>query len=340
MITIYDIAKKSGYSPTAVSKALNDYPDISDKAKKIIKQTAKDMGYTVNHAAKSLKTKKSQLVGIIIDSNLEIGTHYNKIINNFRVEMEKLEYDTMFVSNKLSKRTYLEHCKYRGLDGVFVLSTNDDDSNSELLELYESNIPVVAIDIIKNNISSVNSENLQGIEIAVQNLFENGHKEIVFFGGPQNTLAGRERLEGFKNKANSLNLKCKENIEEFILLGNKFDFDTGYELFNKLNEKLSSYENKVTAIIAASDMIAFGAMSAMSELGFEVPKDFSIIGFDDIPFARYNTPKLTTVKQDYDLIGSEVANQLIDLIEKKAENTNIRVKTELVERNTVKNLIL
>lgn len=332
MVTIYDIAKKTGFSPTTVSKALNNYPDISEKTKKIIINAAKEMGYTGNISAKSLKTKKSWLVGMLIEEELEVGPFFSRIIESFRKEMETSGYDVIYVTKTIGGKrvSYYDHCLYRNIEGILILSINENDK--EIMELINnSKIPIITTDNKLEGVASVSSDNYEGAKIAVEYLYSLGHKKIAVLMGPQNKVVGRERFYGYIDTIKKLGLDIKK---EWMIECDKFNFQAGYRGM----KKLLTCRELPTGIVAQSDLAAFGAIVAACESGFAIPRDFSIVGFDDIEFSQYYNPSLTTIRQKQDVIGKIAAQQLIRMIDGDIEHIDIRIPVELVIRDSCRKI--
>jgi LacI family transcriptional regulator len=333
MVTIYDIAKKTGYSVTTVSKALNNYTDISQKAKDKIMAAVQESGYLPNSHAQSLSTKKSWTIGVVFSEILEVGMKhpfFNEVIESFRKYAEKEGYDLIFVSRNLrSKNTsYLEHFQYRGVDGVVVICSDYEDE--QVRQLMDSDLPLVVIDMNNENTSVVYSDNCEGAKLAVEYLYSLGHRKIATIAGHQQTFAGMERLRGFQQAMNDFGLPVND---EFIIHGGFFSVEEGY----KAMQQLLNASVMPTAVFAAGDHMAVGAIQAIRDRGLHVPEDISIIGFDDIDLAKYMTPALTTVRQDKELIGEKSAEKLIEQINQKEKKSGVNViPVELVVRETCK----
>ncbi|MEK3854029.1 LacI family DNA-binding transcriptional regulator [Cytobacillus sp. FSL H8-0458] len=331
MVTIYDLAKKTGFSSTTVSKALNNYSDVSEKTKKKILEAAAEMGYLPNAHAQSLSTKKSWTIGVMFAEDNEVGMKhpfFNAIIESFRKFVEREGYDLIFASRNLRKRdtSYLEHFLYRGVDGIVVICSDPHDP--QVQEMINSHLPIVVIDMTDQNCSVVYSDNIEGGRLAVNYFHSLGHDRIAHISGDPGIDAGAQRIKGFKKAMKELNLPIRE---EFMVNGGFFSIKEGREAMNKL----LSLEEKPTAVFVSGDHMAIGAMEAIKEKGLRVPEDISIIGYDDIEMAAYVSPKLTTVKQDTDRIG-EAAGQLLvsQMDQKKKLLTKEVIPVELIIRES------
>jgi LacI family transcriptional regulator len=334
LTTIYDISKKTGFSPTTVSKALNNYPDVSDKTKKIILEKARELGYIPNSHARILITKKSWTIGVLFDEKLNVGIKhpfFSAVIESFKKNIESKGYDLLFISKDIGgkKTTYLDHCRIRGVDGVIIISS--DFNNEQIQELIDSDIPCVLIDIESNKASTVYSDNIQGCYLAVDYLYSLGHRKIAHIYGSQDTFAGNIRFNGFINALEKFKL---EKNDDYLVDGGYFSFDGGY----KAMKKLLKLEDLPTAVFVSGDLMAIGAISAINEKGLRVPDDVSIVGYDDLDICKYVTPKLTTIRQNTNLIGENAADVLINAIDKKNARTSVIVPVELVVRDSCKSL--
>lgn len=335
MTTIYDISKITGYSPTTVSKALNDYTDISKKTKKIILEKAKELGYIPNAHARTLITKKSWSIGVLFDEKLDIGIKhpfFSAILETFKKSIESRGYDLLFISKDMGgkKISYLDHCKIRGIDGIIIISS--DFNNKEIEELIDSNIPCVLIDIENDKASTIYSDNSQGCHLAIEYLHSLGHKKIAHIYGSLDTYAGDIRKKGYITALNKLGI---QNNDEYMVDGGYFSFDGGYKAMKKLLE----LDDLPTAVFVSGDFMAIGAINAIKEKGLGVPEDISIIGYDDIDLCKYITPKLTTIRQNTELIGENAADVLINAIDKKSGRSSVIIPVELVVRDSCKSVI-
>ncbi len=330
MTTIYDISKITGYSPTTVSKALNDYTDISKKTKKIILEKANELGYIPNAHARTLITKKSWSIGVLFDEKLDIGIKhpfFSAILETFKKSIESRGYDLLFISKDMGgkKISYLDHCKIRGIDGIIIISS--DFGNKEIQELIDSNIPCVLIDIEEDKASTIYSDNLHGCFLAVEYLHSLGHRKIAHIYGSLDTYAGDIRKKGYIEALNKFGI---QNIDAYMVDGGYFSFDGGY----KAMEKLLELDDLPTAVFVSGDFMAIGAINAIKEKGLRVPEDISVIGYDDIDLCKYITPKLTTIRQNTELIGKNAADVLINEIDKKGDKASVIIPVELVVRDS------
>lgn len=337
MVTIKDISKKSGFSVTTVSKALNDYSDISQETKDLILNLANEMNYIPNSQARSLVTQRSYTIGIIFHEISGVGLQhplFSKILETFKSEVENAGYDILFLSHKTGGQmgSYLQHSLRKQVEGIFVLCA--DFFSDELFELYNSSLPMVMIDFEQERITNVTSNNDQAVTLAVKYLYDHGHRKIATIHGGVNTYIGGTRKKVFEDSMTDLGLTLDPIYE---VEGEHFSKENGYEAM----QQLLSLDEQPTAIFCASDMMAIGAIQAIQAAGKSVPEDYSIIGFDGIDAGQIITPKLTTIKQDTATIGKIAANEILKMIDKRKRvnpGKSIVVDGYLIKGETVRKI--
>ncbi|GAB1482416.1 LacI family DNA-binding transcriptional regulator [Treponema sp.] len=337
MVTIYDIAKKTGFSAPTVSKALNDQSDIGAETKAVIVETAKKLGYIPNPNAKGLITKKSWLIGLIMEEDdLGIGMEhplFAGIMNAFKTYVEAEGYELLFLARNLGRRkmSLLDHCRYRRVDAVLIV--NCDANSKGVLEVVQSDFPCISSNIVFPQICTVTSESLKPSVEAVQYLYKLGHRLIAHIAGPIDPLASaaKERLEGYKAGLMSRSLPIKEDL---VAVARLWNANAGYEAMISLWEKGA----RPTALYCAGDILAVGVMNACHDLGLNIPGDLSIISFDDNEWSANANPPLTTYKQDRLAIGRTAAALLLDLIDGKKVPNRTLIPVKLTERSSCRNI--
>lgn len=331
MGTIYDLAKMTGFSITTVSKALNNYSDVSEKTKAKIVQAAAEMGYLPNAHAQSLSTKRSWTIGVMFSEAHGVGMmhpFFNAIIESFRKATEQQGYDLIFASRNLRNRdmSYLEHFRHRAVDGIVVICSDQLDLHVQ--ELIQSTIPIVVVDMYSPDCSVVYSDNITGGRLAVEHLYELGHRRIAHIAGDTTTDAGAARIEGYKQAMTQFGLPIPDG---YIANGGLFSGEEG----KRAMQELLVLPDRPTAVFAAGDQMAIGAIEAIHEAGLQIPTDISLVGYDDIEMAKYITPKLTTVRQDTETIGQQAASVLIEqIVDKQRMTTQDVIPVELIVRHS------
>ena len=333
MVTIYDIAKATGFSAPTVSKALNDTGHLLEKTRSAILEKAREMGYEPNSAARSLATKRTYLIGVIYDDpSMQRGFNhpvFSGVLNKFRESVEAAGYDIIFLSCH-TKLSYKAHAKFRNVEGIAIINA-DSRLNKEMSALSEIGIPCVSTNASIPGICTIVTDNKKAGYKAAEYLVSKGHKKIGFLSAPNDEYlpASKERLEGF----------CQYLTEAGIPFDNSYYEESEYwtvpsgkEAFKKLYQRHSD----MTAIFAVSDLIAMGAMSYARENGLSIPDDLSILGFDDDRVSEYTTPRLTTFRQDSEGIATLAADLLLQhMVGLPVPNKLIHLPCEFIERDSV-----
>lgn len=329
--TIRDVAKYCNVSITTVSKALNNYPDVNELTKENIIKAAKTLGYVPNTSARSLGGIREKTIALLISSlgqKDESGYIY-ELISSIYIECGKRGYEFILLATdslRQKEMTFLELCRHKNLDGAVVMGLHMNDAYYG--ELKDSPIPcaLMDMDVSGDNICLISTDNIKASYDAVDYLIKKGRKNIALLNGKKTARVCAERLQGYK-KALKLN-GIKENPEYIVYT----DFSAA-DAQHKAKELLKQ-NNQIDAVFCASDLIAFGTLTAASELKIKVPDSLSIIGFDDIFSAQYAFGGITTINQNYYAIGSKAAECVIDMVEKKETPKRIIVDHEFIIRNT------
>jgi len=333
MVSMKDIALRCGVSVATVSKALNGQPDIGEETRSRIEQTAKEMGYMTNAAARALKTNRTYNLGVLFVDERRSGLaheYFSTMLESFKVEAESHGYDITFINHNVGgKRTsYLQHCLYRGVDGVVIACV--DFTDPQVLELVDSKLPLVTIDHVFNNRLAVISDNVNGLEELVHYVYNKGHRKIAFLHGERTTVTQR-RLVGFYRACEALGLEIPE---EYIRECVYHDPDRCAEG----TRALLALPDPPTCILCPDDFSYIGALNVFNEMGLRVPEDISVTGYDGIHLAK--VLHVTTYSQNAQKLGQIAADRLISLIEhpKTTLTDQIMVPGGLLEGKSVKDL--
>ncbi len=336
MVSMKELAAACNVSIATVSKALNDQKDVSRKTKELVRSKAREMGYFPNSAAKALKTNRTYNIGVLFVDEAQSGlTHdfFSHVLDSFKKTIEHYDYDmTMVNCSKDHSRsmTYLERSRSRGFDGVVIACI--DFKDPQVLELVESDIPVVTIDYIFNDRIAVMSDNVGGMKELLTYVYGKGHRKIAYIHGADSSVT-QARLSSFYTTAAELGLKIPDT---YLREGAYRSTADAY----RITKELLALPDPPTCILYPDDFACFGGINAIRELDMKIPEDISIAGYDGIRIARHIEPKLTTIRQDTEKIGTMAAEQLISLIE-RPRATIIRpivVEGTLYEGNTVREL--
>ncbi|HEX2985447.1 MAG TPA: LacI family DNA-binding transcriptional regulator [Caproiciproducens sp.] len=334
MANIKDIAEKCGLSVSTVSKALNQYSDVSKETRRRVLETAEQCGYFPNSIARALKTNRTYNIGMLFVDDAQSGLkhdYFAAVLDSFKVEAEKHFYDITFINHNINignrPMTYLEHCRYRNFDGVCIACI--DFLQPEVFELINSDLPVVTIDHIFNNHTSINSANVQGMRELVQYIFSMGHRKIAYVHGEKSAVS-EQRLTSFCRTMMDLGI---ETPPEYLACAEFHDTNSTRQRVNELLR----LPNRPTCIIMPDDYAALGGIDAIEAAGLRVPEDISIAGYDGIALSQVIKPRLTTLKQDTEMLGKEAARRLIQQIENPLTTIteNITVTGKLIEGQSV-----
>lgn len=317
MVSMKDIAQRCGVSVATVSKALNGQPDIGEETRTRIENTAREMGYMTNAAARALKTNRTYNLGVLFVDERRSGLgheYFSAMLESFKVEAEAHGYDITFINHNVGGKhtSYVQHCLYRGVDGVVIACV--DFTDPQVQELVESGIPLVTIDHVFNNRLAVVSDNVNGLEALVRHVYSKGHRKIAFLHG-ENTTVTRNRLTGFYRACEDLGLEIPP---EYIKGCVYHDPDRCAQA----TRELLQLPERPSCIIFPDDFSYIGGLNVLNEAGLRVPEDISAVGYDGIQLAK--VLRLTTYSQNVEQIGKTAAEQLISLIE--------HPKTTLVDR--------
>lgn len=320
MVSMKDVAVECGVSIATVSKALNDHSDISEETRRKVKEAANRLGYYPNSAARALKTNRSYNIGVLFEEEAGRGlTHeyFSGVLNGLKIQAEKLGYDITFINTCFENRkmSYYEHCRYRNFEGVVIVCANFDDP--DVIELMNSEIPVVTIDYVHHNCTAVTSNNIQGMEDLVKYIYSQGHRKIAYIHGQEGSSVTRDRLASFYRTIDELGLEIPDTyVRSADYLETKGSAKQTKELLN--------LEDPPTCIIYPDDTSLIGGRNVIIEMGLRIPRDISVAGYDGTMISQLLYPKLTTIRQNTEIIGSEAAIRLVGTIEKP--------RTTLVER--------
>jgi len=324
-VTIYKIAEELEVSPSTVSRALNNTGRISNELREKIIKLAEKYNYIPNEAAKGLRTKSSMLLGLIVPNIA--NPYYVNVARGAQDEADRYGYSIAICNTDdkpdLEKKRIITLLK-KQVDGLLVFNFFNNDEALELLKTIS--IPIVLFNPPPRNYKFVHiKHDTSVISSLLAYLLNKGHRKIAHIAGDQRTIVGELRLKSFIHFVKSHKIPLKE---EWIIESD-FTYKGGYNAM----KRLLSLEEKPSAVWAANDMMAIGAMDAIKEAGLSIPKDIAVAGCDDIEYASLVSPKLTTIyKPKYEL-GTLAVKLLVNLIKGEEIDTQT-LKDELVIRES------
>ncbi|MGQ9631592.1 MAG: LacI family DNA-binding transcriptional regulator [bacterium] len=317
MATLKDIAERVGVSVTTVSRVINDVDSpikIKQETRDKILRVARELNYKPNVFARYLKTKRSNIIGVVIQNIAD--PYFGEMIDGIEQVLNQHKYFFLLstISNSLEKeRSYLEKLRLSRADGIVIAGSMPQIADREIAQLVEDEIPVVLIgrEFDDPRVPYVTMDNERGGFLAVEYLIELGHRDIGFILGPDYSGDAQQRLAGYKGALAQHGLQYDEGLT--IKGGN--DEESGYRSMNALLDR----KKPLSAVCTFNDRTALGAMRAIRNRGLRVPEDISVVGFDDIPAAEYSEPPLTTIRQPVRELGRQGALLLIKCLERKRD---------------------
>jgi LacI family transcriptional regulator len=340
MVTIRDVAEGSRCSVTTVSMVLNDGPAarrISELTRKRIWKVASRLGYRPNLFARSLRSQRSRSLGVLV---FDITDPYcAQILRAIETHVQPSGYFSVLAdlqNDRAQFRRCLDMLLGRRVEGIVAIANWTHLETNLLSEVSERNIPAVVIgrDLTGNAISSVVVDNQSGTRQALQHLFDLGHRTIAFIKGPKDLVDSAQRWQGLQSFAREVGLKLDPKLV-LEIKGRNSTYTEGYQLTEQLLER----NQDITALVAFDDLTACAAIRALTKSGRAVPKDCSVVGFDDIPNSEFYNPPLTTVHQKLELqgsLGAEIIEELIkaSLEKRPAQPKHRKVAPRLIIRES------
>jgi LacI family transcriptional regulator len=329
------VAEKVGVSRTTVSLVLNDVRgiQISPETRQKVLDTAAELKYVPNAAAQALASRRTKAIGLVLtrsQHHIATDAFLPSIISglltiakkqNIRILIDWVEMDHL-------ESAYFELAHTKRIDGMILSTPRLNDTGLKALESVD--IPTVLMGSITGlHLPSVDVNNTRAAEKATAYLIGLGHKNIACITNAQPEYASApERLNGYKNALSKDQLPVNDSLIRY----GDFDPESGY----KCMKSIMQAKNPFTAVFVASDNVAIGAKSALREANLRIPNDISIVGFDDIPWAKFSDPPLTTIQLPAESLAESACTLLLNLIEDKEQNKQqqIILDTELIVRKS------
>ena len=333
-VTSRDVAKRAGVSRTTVSFVLNDVEgsNISPATRRRVLAVAEELGYVPHAAAQALAGQRTQIIGLVFPRSYHhLPTHFfllqilDGLLDVVQENGLRLLIDSLGESQ--GKQSYLELVRAKRIDGLIVLDPRSD--NPALQALAEDGFPLVLIgDLAGAKICSVDVDNRAAAAVAVAHLLARGHRRIACITNAP--LSGyrvtEERLLGYRDALAAAGVAFDKSLVRY----GEYTPESG---FSSMNSLLDEVAPPPTAAFVASDVVAFGAMAAIQQRHLRIPEDIAVVGFDDVPLARFVNPPLTTVQLPAAEQGRRAGELLLDLILKRADaGRRVLLDTALIVR--------
>ena len=330
MIRLKDIALRAGVSTMTVSKALRDEPDISAATKARLRALAEEMGYTPDALARSLRSRKSKLFGLVISA--VTNPVYARVMMAIEEQALELGYDIAFAQslNKPDReQTVIRRMLSRRVDGLFITPVYRLDPTAPVYdELRKRGTPVVLLGNrapFCQHFANVETDDLNASQAATQHLLDLGHRRIAFLAGPPAVPAAQERLAGYRRALREANLEPDDRLI----------FNAGYtiEEGEKAALQLLNEAPGATAVQGVNDLVAIGAANIFLGQGLQIPRDLSLVGFGNVLVSEHFRVPLTTIRQPKLRLGLAALELMLRLLRNEPPATK-RLPAELVIRQS------
>lgn len=323
-VKIDDVALKAGVSISSVSRVLNGYEHVSASTKEKVEKAMKALHYTPSQAARSLASQKSNMIGIIVPELT--NQYYAKMITAIEEEASQHDYGVVICNiqeNFKKELKYMKMLKEMWVDGVILMHEKINEDTKKFLLACHFPVVLASVKIHGLNIPSVNIHDENAAYEATTYLIEKGHDNIAMITGDlRDITAGISRLNGYKRAM----ADHDKVVKPFMVKEGNFTFDDGYRLM----KEFLLLKSRPTAVFAASDLMAIGAMNCALDHGFSVPEDIAFMGFDNIETSSVVRPRLTTVNQPARLIGQVSFSTLLKKMAKESIENEIIIAHNLV----------
>ena len=325
MVTIKDVARAAGVSVATVSRVWNDAAFVSPETRQRVAEIAARLGYSPHGAARSLITRTTFALGVLLPDLY--GEFFSEIIRGIDHRAQAAGYHLLVSSSHESKDEIdaaLRSMRGR-VDGMIIMSS--DLEARRTLHALQGSFPVVLLNggAESDAFDTITIENHEGAREMTRHLLARGHRRIAMIGGPRRNFDAAERLRGYESALAEKGIA----LDESLLVQGDFSELSGHRAV----KQLLALEPRPTAIFAANDSMAIGALSALRENDLRVPDDMAVAGFDDIPLARYMHPPLSTVHVDISQLGERAAALLLSTLEQGTRpHEHLQLSTTLVIR--------
>ncbi|HEX6534182.1 MAG TPA: LacI family DNA-binding transcriptional regulator [Gemmatimonadaceae bacterium] len=323
MVTIKDVARAAGVSAATVSRVWNDSAVVSEDTRRHVREVAARLGYSPHGAARSLITRTTRTIGVLLPDLY--GEFFSEVIRGIDQTAQQHGFH-LLVSSSHDSRSEIEAAlrSMRGrVDGLIVMSPDLDAQGA--LHAIGGSFPVVLLNAVATGESfdSITIDNRGGAAAMVRHLVALGHRRIAMIAGPERNYDSAERLAGYREALAPATKRADRSAHASLVRHGDFSEASGHRAARAFLE----LEPRPSAIFAANDSMAIGALSALHEAGLRVPEDVAVVGFDDIPMARYMNPPLTSVHVDISDLGHRATERLLELLAGPAPPPSPRQET-------------
>lgn len=331
-VTIKDIARELGISPSTVSRALKDHPDISPDTKKAVNELAEKLNYQPNIVALSLRQSKTNTIGVIIPEIVHF--FFSTVISGIEDVAYSAGYNVILAQSNESQTREISDIKAlfnSRVDGMLMSVSRETTNFDHIESMLAKGVPIVFFDRVYDTgqASKIIVDDFTGAKEATLHLIDQGCKRIAHIEGPPNLEISKQRLEGYKEALKEHNMPFNKELVAICPSGT-------IEEGKKATEKLLSLKNPPDAIFATNDPAAMGAMQAIKAKGLKMPDDVALVGFSNWFFSSLMDPPLSSVDQPGFEMGQEAAKLLIRQIEKQEkDDEDITPETKILKTRLI-----
>ncbi len=323
--TLRDVARAAQVSTATVSRVINGHGNVNDETRTRILAMIAQLRYVPDSTARSLATGLTNTIGVLLP-DLH-GEFFSEIIRGIDQAARRrgLQLLLSSVHGSVEEASRAVRALKGRVDGLLIMSPYADSAFLDDHAVDGTPVVVINSPVRGESHLSFRLDNRGGARAMVEHLVRVGHRRIVFIAGPQDNFDATERLAGYCEA-----IAAQSNVREFVMAG---DFSEGSGV--KAAQRLLQMDERPDAIFAANDMMALGCLRALAETGVRIPEDVAVVGFDDIPLARYVTPALTTVRVPMAALGARALDGLAEAISTDSDRASTEtLTTELVVRDS------
>jgi LacI family transcriptional regulator len=326
-VTIKDVARLAGVSVATVSRVLNASAPVQADTRARVLQVARELRFTPNGAARTLSRRRAGALGVILPDLY--GEFFSELLRGIDQEAQRAGHSLLVSSSHHDSHGVAAAVRaMRGrVDGLLIMAP--EVSAAALEEALPDGLAMVLLNPTPGaGIDSITVDNAGGARLVVEHLVALGHRHIAFITGPTRNADAQARLHGYRAAMSDAGVPVTRSLEA----RGAFTEQSGWQAARRI---LAQSGERATAIFAANDASAVGALAALRESGMSVPDDISVVGFDDIPIARYATPPLTTVRVAIDVLGARAASLLLSGLTGPARRFPRDARAEIVPAELV-----
>lgn len=333
-VTIKDVAKAANVAPSTVSRVISDSPRISEKTKKRVRQVMEELGYHPNYIARSLASNRANVIGLVFprSGNLAFqNPFYSEVLRGITQGANEANHGIQLAAGSNKDEIFnnvVQMVQGRRVDGIVMLYSKQKDKITNYLR--KQNFPFVVIGKPaedEGKITHIDNDNISAAKDGAEYLLNLGHEKIGFIGGNKNLMVTIDRLAGYKQALEEAKLPIRDEYivyEEFLMSGGKHGI-----------EQLLNLDQPPTALIVTDDLMSLGVLTSLREKKIQVPRDLSIVSFNNSMFAELTDPALTSIDIDIPELGYQAVTNLMDLIKNPKEPVKrVIIPHRVIERES------